>query len=178
MRIYYNLGQSGKAVKYQVASALDFERQRHFIHGKRSISAREISQQNLETSTEHLLQKGFVQFQGIMENFHTPISTTHLSFPENGYLFQKLRSPLSGGNIRVLDTYPNSMGLRDLEVVIWSPTPLLLNKSHRICIQNILQCTYNARNSSDFPHIQSPNPGQINSVVFIASTKAEKNMTI
>lgn len=86
MRIYYNLGQSGKAVKYQVASALDFERQRHFIHGKRSISAREISQQNLETSTEHLLQKGFVQFQGIME-----ISTTQFLRPI--FHFQRMAIP-------------------------------------------------------------------------------------
>lgn len=66
----------------------------------------------------------------------------------------------------------------DLEVGIWSPASLLLNRIQRIYSWNILYCTHNASNSSDFPQIQSPDPAQINSVVLIASTKAEENITI
>lgn len=83
--IHYNLKQSRKAAgtKLLLHWAL---KDRHFIHGRKSNSAREISQQNLETSTEHFLQKGFMQFQGIME-----ISTPQF-LPLIPY-FQKIANP-------------------------------------------------------------------------------------
>lgn len=70
------------------------------------------------------------------------------------------------------------MGLRGLEVGLWSPAPLLLNKIQGICSWNILYWIHNASNLSDFPQIQSPDPAQINSVVLTASSKAEESIII
>lgn len=58
-----------KRHRYQAASTLDFKRQREisYMEGKKSILTREISEHNWEISNEPLLQKDFVQFQGIME---------------------------------------------------------------------------------------------------------------
>lgn len=176
--IYYNLGLSGKPVHTKLLLHWALKDREIVYHGRKSISARDISEQNLETSTEHFLQKGFVQFQAIMK-----IST--FQFPPPISHFQRMATPSRNYEVSSLwwqhensGDLPKHHGLRDLKVVIWSSTPLFSNKIHGICIWNILHCTHNASNSSNFPLIQSPDPGQMNSVVLIASTKAGENITL
>lgn len=121
MLIYSNLEKSGKALGTRLLQCWTLRDREIRYTEERTFFAREISQQNWETSSEHFLQKDFMQFQGVMEistsQFTPPIShPQRMANPSRNDEIVYLGVGDGGCSSRLLETCPNFLGLRALKV--------------------------------------------------------------